>query len=840
MSKKQSDSSKKSRNSKKSKESESKPKKEKIKKLKVAYTSKPGKIKTKRKLQNFATKQSIKLNVIKSKAKNQLASFYETIVHHERQFVDGEEPPPSYSFRKGFYGLYVIFIVYSLILILAMNPVSDSTVSMVINTIIYILTFGNPFAFSNAIVAFFIVLSFIFSIDKARVFIFEEKTALKQTILYIGIIGLLYLLFLYIGTALNFMTYLLSLALIWLILLSSRFYIYSRKFSTKIEARFIKKYSRMRYFLAVIVPFLILAILVIISLFYRSFLVFLSLDFLGPSDPENAVLVYIKEMRVIMPLIYFSLIMTLIFIIFEFVSTRRRAETRRAGTFDNFTFSFIVLFIFFFQIMQISIFLLLQPETVAALKSVFGAGGSALTYIFIFEFVVSMYFLYRIIKKTGKTLGWRILFFKKDGLIMLILACVFAQTFTRFTLASNIQNQIIEGFATVLMADKYIISVLMIFFLGTTILIYYLKPHETSMFMRLQKETISEEVKSLDKIYQIVRSEYIRRGEAYPIEIIERELIKVTRLSKGNVYSLLEELAKKDMDIVIREETKGFKKPTKTIDFVSVTERFEKKGVAKQKAKQYLSQRLFETAIKKEKQTSRLVKSADSSKIESTFIASLTTDYSKKQVDKELFRQKVAEADITFSGDLTSTIINRIIQVIKKEYVYRIENLEEDPDYFIPISEISGKIEQTLKINPGKLYQILEEISKKDLELRLVENPDEPEDKKIKFLPFTDDNMNYSLANFRPDDYSEFRVLVQKNFLKQFSAKREKRVLFQLKKGIPDQTEAQRSWVELLTLLHKYYPFFVEKLKLIPDKNKLQKQIDVMIKEFEKRQVQKP
>jgi len=809
MSKKQSDSSKKLRNSRKSKDSESKPKKEKIK---------------------TRQKVSIKINVVKSKVKNQLSRFYETIVHQERQFVDGQEPPPSYSFKKRFYGLYIIFIAYSLILIIAINIPGSNWINIV--------TFGNPFAFSNALVAFFIVLSFLFSSDKARVFIFEGKTALKQSILYIGILGLLYLLFLYIGTSLNFMTYLLSLALIWLILLSSRFYIYSRKFSTKIEARFIKKYSRMRYLLAIIVPFLILAILVIISLFYRSFLVFLSLDFFGPIDPVNAVEVYIIEMRVIMPLIYFSLIMTLMFIIFEFVSTRRRAETRRAGTFDNFTFSFIVLFIFFFQIMQISIFLLLQPETVAALKSVFGAGGSALTYIFIFEFVVSMYFLYRIIKKTGKTLGWRILFFKKDGLIMLCLACVFAQTFTRFTLASDIQNQIIEGASSILMADKYIISVLMIFFLGSTILIYYLKPHETSMFMRLQKETISEEVKNLDKIYQIIRSEYIRRGEAYPIEIIERELIKVTRLSKGNVYSLLKELAKKDMDIVIREKTKGFDKPTKIIDFVSVTEQFEKKGTAKQKAKQYLSQRLFETALKKEKQTSRLVKSADSSKAENVFVASLTSDYSKKQVDKELFQQKVAGADIIFTGELTPIIKNRIIQIIKKEYIYRIENPEKNPDYFIPFSEISGKIEQSTKINPGELYLLLEEISKKDLELRLVENPDEPEDKKIKFLPFSDDNINYSLANFRADNYSKFRVLVQKNFLKHFKTKREKRVLFQLKRGIPDQTEAQRNWIELLTLLHKYYPLYVEKMKLIPDKKKLQKQIDTMIKEYEKRQAQ--
>ncbi|MCK4781135.1 MAG: hypothetical protein KAT57_13130, partial [Candidatus Lokiarchaeota archaeon] len=264
------------------------------------------------------------------------------------------------------------------------------------------------------------------------------------------------------------MTYLLTLAMIWLVLLSSRFYIYSRKFSTKIEARFIKKYSVSRYFFAVIIPFFILGVLIVISLFYRSFLVFLSLDFFGPKDPSGAVAVYNLEMTRIMPLIYFSLVMTLVFIIFEYVSTRRRAETKRAGTFDNFTFSLIVFFIFFFQILQISIYMLLQDETISAFQATIGATGSVVSFIFVFEFIISMYFLYRIVKKLGKTLGWRILIFKKDGLILLFLACVFAQTLTRFSLASEIPNQIVTDVGVILMWDKYIISVLMIFFLGTT------------------------------------------------------------------------------------------------------------------------------------------------------------------------------------------------------------------------------------------------------------------------------------------------------------------------------------------------------------------------------------
>ncbi|MFX1487894.1 MAG: hypothetical protein ACFFBI_02015, partial [Promethearchaeota archaeon] len=572
------------------------------------------------------------------------------------------------------------------------------------------------------------------------------------------------------------MSYLLTLAMVWLILMSSRFYIYSRKFSTKIEARFIKKYSAIRYFFAIIIPFFILGILVVISLFYRTFLVFLSLEVFGPIDPSSAVEVYRLQMRVIMPLIYFSLVMTLVFIIFEFVFTRRRAETKRAGTFDNFTFSLIVFFIFFFQILQISIFMFLQPQTVNALKATFGATVSAVSYVFIFEFIISMFFLYRIIKKTGKTLGWRILFFKKDGLILLCLACVLAQTLTRFSLANEIPNQNITNIGVGLMADKYIISILMIFFLGSTLLIYYLKPHETSMFMRLQKETVGEEEKSMEKVYKIIRNEYIRRGKRYPIEIIERELIKATQLSKRNVYVLLEQLATKDMDILITEEKQKLGPPKKFINFVSVTERFDKKEVAKQKAKKYLSERLFETALEKNRKASRLSKKAETDKSATGFISSLATDFDKKQKDKIYHDKKIKETTLSFS-QLTEKVKDEIIKIIKKEYIYRMENPEKNPDYYIPFSEISDEIEKATKISPGELYQILEDLDKRDIELRLVNNPDEPADKKIKFLPFADDNMNYSLSIFRPDEYTKFRKLVTKNFLKLLKTKRDKGIL---------------------------------------------------------------
>ncbi|MFX1321572.1 MAG: hypothetical protein ACFFAQ_08010 [Promethearchaeota archaeon] len=776
------------------------------------------------KKKEFISNLRTKIAAFKSRTGEKLKDYADKLVHKE-VYVDGQEPPKFYSFEKKFLGLYIIFIISSLVLILAINFSQNSFIDTIIFTV------------SNAIVAFFLLLSGVLSIDKLRLFLFEERTLIKQFIFYIALFTLLIPISFYISTDINFITYLSIFAMIWLFLLSSRFYIYSRKFATKIEAKFIKKYSIPRYLIAIIIPFLILIVLVILSLFYRSFLVFLSLDIFGKIDPSAAVKVYNLEMRVVMPLIYFSLVLTLVFIIFEFVFTRRRAETKRAGTFDNFTFSLIVLFIFFFQILEISIFMLLRPETIDAFKATVGATASPLGFILILEFIISMYFLYRVVKKTGRTLGWRIFIFKKDGLILFFLACVLAQTMTRFALTNEITNQEVTPIGIWLMADKYVISVLMIFLLGSTLLVYYIKPHETSMFMRLQKELVYDEEKNIEKIYKIIRSEYIRRGETFPIEILERELIKATRLSKTNVYNLIEQLASKDMNILITERKEEFGKPVKFLDFTSVTERFDRKGKAQEKAKKFLAQRLYETSLAKKSRKSRLKTISESEKASDQLIASLTTNYIKKQVDEKKIEKVKEEAKLTadLKVNLTDTLQNQLLEMIKTEYFYRIENNDKFLDFSIPISEISDQIELNTRITPGELYPILENLSNIDVEFTLIDNPDEPEDKKIKFLPFADDNMNFSLANFRPEEYAKFRIHVSKNFYRALKAKKEKRTLFQLKKEISDKTEGQKSWYNLVDNLYKYYPLYVERLISIPNRTKLNNQIRKMIKTDEKK-----
>jgi len=719
-------------------------------------------------------------------------------------YVDGKEPPKSYAFNIKFIGIYIIFLVYSLMLLIALNfpefPLLD------------IITFYNPFAFSNALVTLFLLLSILYSNDRFRNFIFGDHSAIKQLILYVGAVSGFFLLFsLTFTTTINFMSYLLALSTIWLILYSTRFYMYSRKFATKIESRFIAEYSTTRRVIANISPYLILCILVTIALFYRSLLVFISLDFFGPFAPEEAVIVYNVEMRLIMPLIYFSLVLTLLFILFEFIFTRRRAETKRAGLFDNYTFSLIVLFIFFFQIFQISIYLILRPETIDALKTSVGASSSTVSFILLFEYEISMFFLYRIIMKLGRSLGWQISIFKRDGLVILILGCVFAQTLSRYALQTQVTNQEITLIGNILMSDKYIVSIIMIIFLGVTLLIYYLKPHETSMFIRLQKETINQKEESMEIIYKLLKSEYIRRGAAYPIEILEREMIRATKLSKSAIYSLIAQLAKSDMDFHVTTVKNDYGITRKIIDFVSVTEKFDKKEIAQLKAKKYLSERLYSTMKKSKKKYLKLGDNLSKEKASDQFLTSLTMGYEKKQKEEVLIEEKKRDTEIRFlKKEVPESLREKIIQMLKKEYSYRIENVEKYANFHYAISEIASQIQLETRITPGELYPILESINETEIELVLLENPDEPEDKMISFLPVADDDLMYTLANFRPDDYNQIRIYLIQNFIKFLKRKKSKAVFNKLKKGISKKTEVQRIWKDLINILINYYPLYTQ------------------------------
>lgn len=727
----------------------------------------------------------LKLLLLKDKIKEAFINFKNKYIVRDVYIKGKKEPPKSYAFEKEFLGLYIIFLLYSFLLILGINDPD--------NIFISIITLGRPFVLGSAIVALFLTLSVILNINKLRNMLFGEYTILKQIVLYGGILTGYYFLFLFTYTWINYMSFNLALSLIWLVLLSSRYFIYSRKFATKIEARLIRKYSIQRYIGALIAPFVIIVILVFFSYLFRSFIVWITLDIFSLYNPVNALAIYNAEMDIVMPFIYFSLVMTFVFIILEYFSTRKKAETKRVGTFDNFTFSVIIMFIFFFQIFQMVIFLLLMPETITVIKEAFGAGGSAISsFIFIFEFIISMIVLYRIIIRLGKSYGWEILFFKRDGLILFFLGCIMAQSLTRFTLSNDIVNQNVTFIGNILMADKYIISIIMIVFLGVTLLIYYIKPHETSMFMSSTKFIVSAEEKSMDNVYKILKNEYIKRGEAFPVELLERELIKTTKLSKGILYSLITRLADKEVDIQLKKKWDDKGNKIYWVEFLSITgRRYEKKSVAEKKARRFLTEQLIEsTSNNKKKGLKKLSKGISGSEAPDQLISSLSRQYDKKQEDQKKLNEIQQNKKLTFKPENISEELKQyIIDIIQEEYNSRIVDIKKYPELYPKISDVVEPVREKANISAGDLYPILKDLHKTISRVKLVRNPELPEDKKIWMRDLSDFKTCYKLEQFRPNEYLKLRKVLINNFCESLQKRYPKSIVTQLYRALAENRE---------------------------------------------------
>ena len=149
-----------------------------------------------------------------------------------------------------------------------------------------------------------------------------------------------------------------------------------------------------------------------------------------------------------------------------------------------------------------------------------------------------------------------------------------------------------------------------------------------------------------------------------------------------------------------------------------------------------------------------------------------------------------------------------ILDLLKNEFLYRIENEDKYPDFHFPISEIASQIQLETKINPGELYPILENLSKSDIEFELIDNPEEPEDKLINFVPIADEDLSYTLMNFRYEEYLKIKSRMTEQFFKLFKRKRVKITFEKLKKEIPNNSEEQKAWRDLLTKLRDYFQEF--------------------------------
>jgi len=400
-----------------------------------------------------------------------------------------------------------------------------------------------------------------------------------------------------------------------------------------LEAISLKRYSPVVNLLIAVIPFFILTLLTIGVWSYRYGLVWFTLDiinFLG-GDPSTAVLMYSIEMNVILPFLYISLIVIFVLFAVELIMTRMRVENRRMGIFDNFAYSLIVFFMFLYLIYQISLYLVLHSNTQDALGSIAGA-VSGTSYFFYVEFFISMVFLFRGVRILGKTMGGNLLFFNKDSLIMIFLGAVSAQTASRIPIFSEIPSQDVGLFRNLIITDHLLIPALIMLFLGITILVYYIRPQKTSMFLRTHKGLVDSDDEKREIIYDFLKREFIRRGEPFPLTDVDKQLISLTGSSKTTIRNIIQ----RDLDTQYMELQISTIGARKFIEFISIHESYEKKSEAKDRVKQFMSDRLTETLTDAEKKDLGVSKGVTSDVEErKTFLSALDTSYKKKTTEPQ-------------------------------------------------------------------------------------------------------------------------------------------------------------------------------------------------------------
>ena len=233
---------------------------------------------------------------------------------------------------------------------------------------------------------------------------------------------------------------------------------------------------------------------------------------------------------------------------------------------------------FLYAIYNIALYLFLDPKFLAAVKVVLHSDSQSGGFVFAIEFLVTLIFLAWIILDLRKQFETGFLFFTQDGLVMLLLGTVFAQIVSRFGLVLG-EADVSSGLVNFIKYDYIVLPWLILGFLGLTIIIYWIKPHEMGLFMHQNKAAIDEKNRTMDTILVFFKREFIRRGEKFVItEQMIQSIQHLTGLSnKGSVISLIKRLDKQYVDVHLLEEISSENGDKQLyFDFLPITTRYQK------------------------------------------------------------------------------------------------------------------------------------------------------------------------------------------------------------------------------------------------------------------------
>lgn len=690
-----------------------------------------------------------------------------------------KDEKPSYLGRKMIL-LFGIFTFYSFIFFSLMNDLFKNT--PIIVQIFNFLCGDNPYIFGISLSISFIELGLILCNQTILNWMFGKFYALKHLILVSGMIFGNYFFARYIDDSkINIYAILLILAMLWLIMQSVRIYWAARSGATRVEIKFSNTYSPIRYVIAQILPLLILGVLVFLSWLFRYGVVVYTLDYIAVHVADMAYSLYNHQMTGIMPTLYFGLLVTALFMLIQRILSRKRGSTKRAGVYDTLTFAIICFVMFLYAIYNIALYLLVDPEFLEAVNRVLSGGQQPETqngFFFLIEFVITILFLIWVLLDLNKRFQKGFLFFTRDGFVIFLLGTVFAQTTARLGLVLRTAT-VNTGLADFIKYDYIVLPWLILIFLGFTIIVYWIRPQETSMFMHANEAAIDKRQKMMETFLTFFKREFIRRGERFEItDQMINSLQKITELPKGVTWSIIHRLNKKFVDVMLEtKEDPTTKKKTVIFDFIPITERYQNSEKADKRAQVFLQQKFYENISRKTRKNIDLTGEKSSSSQSDSFIQALSVQYGRKVKEEESIKQSRKDEEFLIERAIDEETKYLVYDIIKKKYIERVKQISDFPeDFYFRISDIASYIEETARVPVGEVFNLVLQMAIEDWNLNIsakILDKKHPDDRNIEFLPIDDFEIYYALEEFRPEHLKEVKILMQLWFEKAIYFKRD-------------------------------------------------------------------
>ncbi len=724
---------------------------------------------------------------------------------------------PSYIGKK-MIGLFLFFGLYSFIFVYLLNFSESESVFL---TILDYMCLLNPYLFGIALTFTFVDLALLFSNEKILAWFFGKKTAIKQILIVIILILGNFAIIYYLK---NFLGYeyplLLMGSTVWLIFQSIRLYSGSKQFAVKLEMRWTERYSPFRVFLARFTPYFILGVLTYISILFRYFIVLWTLDYIGIHAPDISLALYKTEMQNVMPMIYVGLLFIFIFILVQSALTIKKGDTRKAGAFDSSTFAWITFVMFLYALYNVALYLFLDPNFLLGTSIVVNSGSPSSSSsgggLFLFEFIIAIVFLIWIVADLSKTFQTGFAFLSKDGLVMFLISTIFAQTTARLGIYTEGSLEIAHGwFAGLITYDHLVLPIFIILFLGITIIAYWRKPQEMSMFLHIDQKIAKSEDEKMSSILKFLKREFIRRGDKYNLSgEVYTSLEKITNLGQDSILKLIQQLDKKYMDLQLTKEKVKDGSKQYFIHFLPITDQYSREDDLK--AKKYMQDRFSTLIRKKQRKKMNFGKgSYTSSKNQASyFIQSLSVQYGKKIKDEASFLRSQEEKEQILHKAITQDEHDLVFNLVRTEYLKRITQITDHPDEFrINISDFTEIIHNATKIPVKRIPPIISDLVKDDWNLNLVSKGKQKngkEDRWIEYFPISDFEIYEQLNKYRPETLGKLNNYMWKVFNKGVYFKRYKLQNLPPEEYKDDQQQFKRSFrskwfAKTMQYFAKYY-----------------------------------